>query len=300
MRIAAVDIGGTDIKYTLLEGENLRVFSARKYPTPQGGGRAILSQVGDLLAGLGAFEAIAVCTAGQVNPVTGEIIYANENIPDYTGTKVRQILGDRFAKPVTVLNDVNAAALGEGYLGAARGYSDYLCLTYGTGIGGAIVIGGRLYEGATYSAGEFGHIITHKGGERCACGGSGCYERYASTRALSLMAEARFGLRLSGYQIFERLEDPSMRDLVDGWIEEILTGIASLCHIFNPACIVVGGGIMEQPYLIHGLEAGLGRHIIKSYSNVALRKAELGNNAGMLGAAIYALKTQGEDANAGE
>lgn len=292
MRIAAADIGGTDIKYALVNGGGtLHLF---KSPTPAGGGEVIVRHVGDLIESLGAFDAVAVCTAGQVDPEKGEILYANENIPGYTGTRVKALIEARFQRPALVLNDVNAAALGEGALGAARGFDDYLCLTYGTGIGGAIVIGGKLYEGATHSAGEFGHIVTHRGGERCACGGRGCYERYASAAALTRAAEKRLGERLDGYELFGRLGEAKVKGLVDDWAEEILTGIASLCHIFNPACVVVGGGIMDQPYLVARLQARFPRHIMPSFASVQLRRAELGNSAGIQGA-VTTLKRKLKD-----
>lgn len=292
MRIAAADIGGTDIKYALVnESGTLHLF---KSPTPAGGGEVIVRHVGDLIESLGAFDAVAVCTAGQVDPEKGEILYANENIPGYTGTRVKALIEARFQRPALVLNDVNAAALGEGALGAARGFDDYLCLTYGTGIGGAIVIGGKLYEGATHSAGEFGHIVTHRGGERCACGGRGCYERYASAAALTRAAEKRLGERLDGYELFGRLGEAKVKGLVDDWAEEILTGIASLCHVFNPACVVVGGGIMDQPYLVARLQARFPRHIMPSFASVQLRRAELGNSAGIQGA-VTTLKRKLKD-----
>jgi predicted NBD/HSP70 family sugar kinase len=297
MRIAAADIGGTDIKYALADGDG--PLCLNKSPTPGGGGAAIVRHVGNLIETLGAFDAVAVCTAGQVDPEKGEIIYANENIPGYTGTRVKAQLEGRFQKPALVLNDVNAAALGEGAMGAARGFSDYLCLTYGTGIGGAIVIGGRLYEGATHSAGEFGHIVTHKGGAHCACGGRGCYERYASTAALTREAGRRLGEPLDGYELFNRLNEGKVRRVVDGWIEEILTGIASLCHVFNPACVVVGGGIMDQQYLFTRLQVRFPRHIMQSFAAAQLKRAELGNAAGMYGAVTTLQRTLMSDGYAG-
>lgn len=294
MRIAAADIGGTDIKYALIEKWNGHPeFELKKFPTPLGG-KAILSQLGDLFESLGHFDAIAICTAGQVNNVTGTIIYANDNIPEYTGTNVRDILQRRFNCPVTVLNDVNAAAIGEGVWGSAKDFSDYLCLTYGTGIGGAIVINRHVYEGSTFSAGEFGHIVTHANGIPCACGGLGCYETYASTGALVRLVTQNCGEYMNGIQILQAIRQRGdIAATVDIWINEVLIGLSALCHVFNPSCIVLAGGIMNDNDIIARISGGLSRHIMKSYAGVQIKKAKLGSAAGIIGAAAVLHREMG-------
>ena len=144
MRIAALDIGGTSIKSGIWTGGLTE--EVREEPTQaKQGGEAVMEKAKKILHGYGSFDAIGISTAGQVNSVEGFIRYANENIPGYTGTKVCEIMEQEFKVPVAVENDVNAAAVGEGRFGAAKGMDDFLCITYGTGVGGAIVLGKELY-----------------------------------------------------------------------------------------------------------------------------------------------------------
>lgn len=145
------------------------------------GGACLMARAVAILHTYGDFDAIGISTAGQVDSEQGSIYYANDNIPGYTGTKIRDILEAEFGVPVAVENDVNAAALGELYFGAAKGAENFLCLTYGTGVGGAIVIDGSIYPGSTWSGGSFGGILTHPEAMEAGVEFSGCYEKYAST-----------------------------------------------------------------------------------------------------------------------
>ena len=149
MKTAVLDIGGTFIKSAVcVDGELLKL---RETPTPlTSGGAGILECAEQLLKALGDFEAIGISTAGQVDTERGVIRYANENIPGYTGTPVRMALERSFGVPVVVDNDVNMAAIGEGVLGAGREERDFLCLTFGTGIGGAIVQNREVYRGSSF------------------------------------------------------------------------------------------------------------------------------------------------------
>ena len=289
MAIMVLDIGGTAIKSGLyIDGE---LTDIRETPTEaQKGKEHVVNRAKEIITDYqqhSAFERIGISTAGQVDPVRGEILYANENIPGYTGTKLKEIMEQQFHVPACVENDVNAAAIGEFVFGAGKGFKEFVCLTYGTGVGGAIFTNGKLYTGSSFSAGEFGAIVTHPearfAGQNIF---SGCYEEYASTTALVKNAK-RFDSSLSnGRKIFECFDEPDVKALVDRWILEIVYGLTTIIHMLNPECAILGGGIMEQPYVLEQLREKLYPNLISSFRQVKIEKAALGNHAGMLGAAV--------------
>lgn len=290
MKILVFDIGGTSIKYGICVDDVLQ--NVQETPTnAKLGGRHIMDTLISLIKEQSDYDAIGISTAGQVNSKEGYIIYANQNIPNYTGTQIRKELEDMFHVPVTVENDVNAAAMGEAIYGAGKDYSQFLMLTYGTGVGGATVTNKEVYYGSSYSASEFGAIITHSDARLA---GSdyfdGCYEKYASTTGLVKMAMEYDSTLDSGRKIFENLNDPKIMDILDKWVDEIMLGLATLTHIYNPPCIILGGGIMVQPFIMKKIAEKKERFIMPSFAHVNLIPAALGNSAGLLGANYLAAK----------
>lgn len=288
MQIMTLDIGGTAIKSGIFCNGSLA--DIREIQTEaKKGGRHVVDLAVQTIRSYAArhdFEGIGISTAGQVDSVTGQIIYANDNIPEYTGMKIKSIIEKEFGKPAAVLNDVNAAALGEARFGAGRDEKDFICLTYGTGVGGAIFTGGKLYQGSSFSAGEFGAIVVHpedRDPERDIF--SGCYEKYASVTALVRSVRKHHGDITDGRDVFSRLGEPDIRECVDRWIREIVYGLTSLIHIFNPSCVILGGGVMEQEYVLKAVRELLGVHLVESFRGISVRRTALGNCAGMAGAA---------------
>ena len=284
MKILVFDIGGTSIKYGTCVDHILQ--DVKEIPTnAKLGGRHIVETLISLIKEQSGYDAIGISTAGQVHSKEGYIIYANQNIPNYTGTKIKEELELLFQVPVTVENDVNAAAMGEAVYGAGKDSSEFLMLTYGTGVGGARVSNKEVYYGSSYSASEFGAIITHS--DARLSGNDyfdGCYEKYASTTGLVKLAMEYNPQLDNGRKIFASLDDPKVLDIIDKWVDEIMLGLATLTHIYNPACIILGGGIMVQPLILEKIQEKKSRFIMPSFSHVNLIPAALGNNAGLLGA----------------
>lgn len=287
MRIVTLDIGGTSIKSGLYENGILhRVMETETEAWK--GGEAVLKKALSMISLYQDFNAIGISTAGQVNPVHGIITYANDNIPAYTGMPVKKIVETNFSVPVTVENDVNAAAIGEAYLGAGKGMKDFLMLTYGTGIGGAIYMNNNIYHGTAFSAAEFGRIIVHPEELKEGMAYSGYYETYASASALVRSMKKINSYYSDGRRIFENLHCEEVKSIVDQWIQEVVYGLVSLIYIFNPASVILGGGVMEQTYVEKRIAEQCMRYMEPAFKNVHITAAALGNQAGMYGAAILA------------
>ena len=283
MRIVTMDIGGTAIKTGIWNG--VALSDQKEWDTnAKQGGPYLMERVKQILHSYGTFDAIGISTAGQVNTMNGSIHYANDNIPNYTGMPVKTILEKEFHVPVAIENDVNAAALGELHFGAGKGLQSFLCITYGTGVGGAIIIDGKVYPGATFSGGGFGGILLHPEQVQADVEFSGCYEKCASATALVKKAMEVDTSLDNGRKIFESFDRPEVKSVIDGWIDEIVYGLVTLIHIFNPSDILLGGGVLSQPYVISEVKKRVDEKISPGFRGTAIRQTSLGNQAGMMGA----------------
>ncbi len=292
MNILAFDIGGTNIKYALCN-EKFVLSDKHTIPTEaHKGGQNIIQKIIAIIEGYDNIDRVAISTAGQVDSKNGIVVYSTGNIPYYTGMMVKKIIENKTGIPTFVENDVNAFALGEAKFGAAKGHSDFLCLAYGTGIGGAIFLNNELYKGMTSSAGEFGHMITHAGGKQCTCGGEGCYECYASANALIDAVNKANSSNLNSFEIFEKenLEKPEVRSVIDKWIDEIILGLINIIYIFNPPLIVLSGGIMNEDYIIDLIDRKIYNILMENFKSVNIVRSKLGNDAALLGVAAEACK----------
>ena len=285
MRIAALDIGGTAIKYGLWDGEQLT--EQHETPSDIRSAKALVAQMESAVRSLGEVDAVGISTRGQVNG-NGEILFDNGPIPDYTGTPVKKILQQALGIPVHVENDVNAAAWGEACKGAGKGHNDFLCLTFGTGIGGAIILNHQLYRGANWSAGEFGAMQLFS--QKPAWNGEGgaYYESFASASALVERVRIAVPSVTNGRQVCSNLEHPVVAPIVAEWVQNVSFGLSSLAHIFNPSLIVLGGGILQNDDLFHRIESCTRSQLMGGFECLTLAKTKLGNQAGMIGAALLA------------
>ena len=298
-----LDVGGTAVKLGLLnrEGEIRRKqevsVSFDHYETP------ILTTV---LRAAKAFaetcgeapEGVAVSATGQVDDRRGVVIGTNGSIPGYDGTDFQATLREAFAVPVHVLNDANAAVLGEPFAGRARGCENVLMVTLGTGVGGGILSGGRLIRGRVGIAGELGHFSIDRQGIPCSCGSRGCFERYASTTALLRMAREAVSPETlpDGRSFFEQVaSNPVLSGVLSQWIDQVALGLAGLIHIFNPEIVLIGGGVSAQEeLLIRPLRQRVLNLIMPRFADgLRLEAASLGNDAGMIGALKFWLDQEG-------
>lgn len=292
--LVVFDIGGTFIKYALAEGDGRTYRFHQKGEMPTDAktlrGPGIVERVLDKVAAFREshpVEGVGISTAGIVDVSMGEITGANENIPDYVGVNWKKVVYDRFRLPCQVENDVNSAALGEYRFGAARGSRSMLCITVGTGVGGALILDGKLWHGHGGSAGEVGYMLLP----------GGMLENIASTTALVKRVNARFPSEnppWDGREIFARAKegDAICLEEIERNCDYLAQGLANCCCLANPQTLVLGGGIMAQkdilrPFLEKHLQGYLPPPI---YAVTRLAFAELGNDAGMIGAACLFLE----------
>lgn len=304
-----VDIGGTAVKIGLVE-ENGNVICESIYPddfdqytTP------ILETViksMELFLVEHKVEAkdlsgIGVSATGQIDEQRGMVIGAVDHIQNWNGSQIKAKIQERYQLPVTVVNDANCAALGEFYVGAARGVPNVIVVTVGTGIGGGIIVNSQLLMGAQGLSGEIGNMILNNEGSK-----SGnpaiFYEEYASTTALvrkvreSILKGEIEGLDeagLNGRIIFEHLKNGNfkLQEIVEEWIGNVASGLVSLIHIFNPDLILLGGGISAQKELfVDKVKEKVRSQVMPAYRDrLRMEPAALGNQAGLVGAVYYCM-----------
>ena len=300
-----VDIGGTFIKLGIVDDAG-NVSMRREVPIDRSGKGTVMETVMNGIDTLlkdsrleaGAFEGIGVSAAGCIDTNKGCVAENGGNIPDWSFTPVAGPLSERYGIGATIANDGNCVALAEAWVGAARGLRDVICVVLGTGVGGGIISGGHLIEGTHGFGGEIGHFPTHADllmtGEKK---WGSHYETFASTGALVRRALMSGKDWLNGKEIFEAAAsgDAGALEILDGWTTEIAAGITGLVHIFDPEVVLIGGGVSAQNEL---LVKPVRDKVIETVTpdmaaELKLRAAELGNNAGMVGAVKYFIDRSG-------
>ena len=286
MNILAIDIGGTMIKYGLVSSDG-KILSTDKIKTESSKGlNNILNKIDNIFKRCKENNpaGIAVSGTGQINGMIGKVIGGNPIIPNWIGANLVKILEEKYNLPAVLENDVNCVALGEKWIGAGKDLSNFICLTIGTGIGGGIILNNQLFRGENFVAGEFGHILIKKGE----------FEQFASTTALIRLVKERTGKTLNGKEIFdlEKKEIVEYQEVVSEWIENLAEGLSSIVYSFNPANMILGGGVIGQgEALINRVKNSLFKKIgLQFKEKLNIIQAKLGNNAGMIGASYLLLK----------
>ena len=286
MNILAIDIGGTMIKYGLVSSDG-EILSTDKIETEaEKGLENILNKIDNIFKRYKENNpvGIAVSGTGQINGIIGKVIGGNPIIPNWIGTNLVKILEKKYNLPAVLENDVNCVALGEKWIGAGKDLSNFICLTIGTGIGGGIILNNQLFRGENFVAGEFGHTLIKKGE----------FEQFASTTALIRLVKEKTGKILNGKEIFdlEKKEIVEYQEVISEWIENLTDGLSSIVYCFNPANIILGGGVIEQGEpLINRIKNSLFKKIgLQFKEKLNIIQAKLGNNAGMIGASYLLLE----------
>ena len=298
-----VDVGGTSVKLGIVDYKGLVHLRKEAVYTEAGSTAPVMDviigsirELADASIGIEAFSGIGVSAAGCINSVEGKVAINGGNVPNWSHTEVCSILRKEFDIPVTLANDANCAILGEFWTGAAKGYTDVLGITLGTGVGGGVITGGRLLEGSHGFAGELGHFPTHAGGDHCICGLDGCFERYASTSSMIRSAIDIDPEFRNGKALFSAAAAGEMhaKSILDNWITEIAYGIAGFVHVFDPQLVLIGGGVSAQKEM---LVKPLGEKVLSMImpdfaADIEFKAAALGNDAGMVGAVYYLLSKE--------
>ena len=288
------DIGGTFIKYGVIN-ENGYILFKDKFKTPLVNCRKTIPE--NLIAKINEIKkswpinAAGISTAGEIDNVKGEVILSSDNLPQYTGAKLKYEIETNTGLKCYVENDVNSAALGEMWKGRGIGEDTFICLTIGTGIGAGIIINGKLYRGRYGCAGEVGHMIIHEDGEKCNCGMNGCYENYASTSALVRNCSLKMGINmedLDGEKVMEMVKSGNKitAGIYDEFLNHIVTGLINLTRLFDPGLIIIGGGISAAgDYFFDELNKKYKNSILPFYAeHTKIVQAKLKNDAGLIGA----------------
>ena len=303
-----IDIGGTKVLGGVVTGTGEILATARR-DTPREGGRALTEAIANVATELVQqypVDSIGVSAAGFISS-DRQTMLATPNISNWNGVNLVAELTEILDKKIVLENDANAAAWGEFKFGAGRGRSDLMMLTLGTGVGGGLILGGSVFRGAFGIGAELGHIRIVPEGQLCGCGIRGCLEQYASGSALMRHAREAIdaspllarnlldrgdgtieGLRGNHITEAARDGDPVAIAAFNTMATYLGAGIASLCAVIDPSCVVLGGGVIDAGELFLGptRDAALrlipfsGKH---PYPDIVA--AELGNHAGLVGVA---------------
>jgi glucokinase len=293
-RVIGVDVGGTKILAGIV-GAAGDLEDHRERPTPTESQDELLAAlegtVEALLAG-GEIAAIGFGLPSQIDQRSGRVL-ASVNIP-LGGIDFRDRMAAQFELPVGVDNDANAAAIAEWRWGAGRGANDLVMLTLGTGIGGGLILSGRPYRGSIGTGAELGHIVVEHDGPPCKCGGHGHLEAVASGRAADRVARELYGNTADSHELVRRAragEGPA-RDALAELGRKLGSGIGSLVNAFDPELVIIGGGFAEAGELVLGpaREQAHAEALPAARDRLRVVRAELGAEAGVLGAALVAFE----------
>lgn len=309
-----IDLGGTNIVAGVVDEEyNIVAKASTKTNCPRPEkeiaddmAKMALQAVKNANLTIDDIEWIGIGTPGIANSSTGVIERAN-NL-GFENTPMVKYISEAIDKPVFIENDANAAAYGEFVAGAAKGSKNAVCITLGTGVGGGIIVDGRIYAGSNFAGAEIGHTVIEVDGAQCSCGRKGCFEAYSSATGLIRMSKeamAQFPESIMNKMADEkgkvtartsfdamRAGDKAAKDVVDKYIKYLAAGITNTINIFQPDVLCIGGGVCnEGDPLLLPVKALVEKEDFanKSAKRTEIVIAKLGNDAGIIGAAFLGM-----------
>ena len=306
-----IDIGGTAVKFGLVNGEGVMVSEVSEYSvkfdnyetaiieTVVKSAKEFMSKNNKNFFDI---NGIGVSATGGINSKLGIVEGSAGHIKNWEGTNIKKRLEAEFGMNTVVLNDANAAALGEMWKGAAKGRENVVVMTIGTGVGGGIIVDSKILLGSKGFAGEIGHIPVNVDGEECSCGNTGCIEHYGSTSALvrniknAVISGEIIGINedeIDGRLIFKQVSagNKVVIKYVDEWINYISAALVGLVHIFNPEMVILGGGVSKQKeFFVDKVRDKVLHSVMDNFAqSLSIEAAELGNNAGIIGAVKFVI-----------
>ena len=306
-----IDIGGTAVKFGLVNGEGVMVSDVSEYPVKFDNYETpiietVVKSTKEFMSknnkNFFDINGIGVSATGGVNSKLGIVEGSAGHIKNWEGTNIKKRLEVEFGINTAVLNDANAAALGEMWKGAAKGRENVVVMTIGTGVGGGIIVDSKILLGSKGFAGEIGHIPVNVDGEECSCGNTGCIEHYGSTSALvrniknAVISGEIIGINedeIDGRLIFKQVAagNKVVIKYVDEWINYISAAIVGLVHIFNPEMVILGGGVSKQKeFFVDKVRDKVLHGVMDNFAQgLSIEAAELGNNAGIIGAVKFVI-----------
>lgn len=296
-----IDLGGTNLKVGLLNSHYRiiakEILSTKKFLKKEGLIQAIADSVMDIAIKQGLskknISAIGLGLPGPIDTKAG-IVHFFPNIPGWREVNLKAILQKKLSVPVFIDNDAKLMCLAEQRRGAAAGFNNVICLTLGTGVGGGIIIDGKLYRGRDNASGEIGHLPINEDGPFCNCGGRACLESYIGNNRILKHAKRLFKRNITLEEL-SALAKKKNKQALNIWNEvggHLGVALAGVVNLLNPDCIVIGGGVANAgKLLIDKVKETIAKRAMSVQARgIKVFKAKLGSDAGIIGAAILAIE----------
>ncbi len=281
-----IDLGCTKIEYFLLD-EHIDTIQRKRIPTPQSDYHQILNAINslavELLENVEDYS-VGICTPGAISKKTGLI--KNSNTQCLIGKPLKDDLESKLDKKISMENDANCFAIAESTMGAAKEFNVVFGVIMGTGVGGGIVINGKIHQGRTNIAGEWGHHTLHQNGNNCYCGKHGCVETYISGPALEKRWKELTGKFQNMPEIIQNIKNLTAKQWKDEFLENFGFGLANVIDILDPDAIVLGGGLSNIDFLYTEGRDSVYSKVFSDLVDTPILKNKLGDSAGVFGAAL--------------